>query len=122
VAPDRDYLLGHLLHLRMHECIWQDWERDTQGLLARVARGERVATPFSLMGTPADAATLLAGARTFAESRYPARDNDASAAAMSTPGDATRKLRIAYFCADFRNHATSQLMVRLFECHDRTRF
>jgi len=122
VAPDSDYLPGHLLHLRMHECIWQDWERDTRALLARVGQGERVATPFSLMGTPADAATLLACARTFAESRYPARDNDESAAANAPPGDASRKLRIAYFCADFRNHATSQLMVRLFECHDRTRF
>ena len=122
VAPDRDYLPGHLLHLRMHECIWQDWERDTQGLLARVGQGEKVATPFSLMGTPADAATLLACARTFAESRYPARHDDAPAAANVPPGDAARKLRIAYFSADFRNHATSQLMVRLFECHDHTRF
>jgi predicted O-linked N-acetylglucosamine transferase (SPINDLY family) len=31
-------------------------------------------------------------------------------------------LRIGYFSTDFHNHATSQLMVQMLECHDRTAF
>ena len=32
------------------------------------------------------------------------------------------RLRIAYLSADFHQHATSQLMVQMLECHDRNRF
>ena len=32
------------------------------------------------------------------------------------------RLRIAYLSADFHQHATSQLMVQMLECHDRTRY
>ncbi len=32
------------------------------------------------------------------------------------------RLRIGYLSADFHNHATSQLMVQMLECHDRTRY
>jgi predicted O-linked N-acetylglucosamine transferase (SPINDLY family) len=32
------------------------------------------------------------------------------------------KLRLGYLSADFHEHATAQLMVELFECHDRSRF
>jgi predicted O-linked N-acetylglucosamine transferase (SPINDLY family) len=32
------------------------------------------------------------------------------------------RLRIAYLSADFHQHATSQLMVQMLECHDRSRF
>ena len=32
------------------------------------------------------------------------------------------RLRIGYLSADFHQHATSQLMVQMLECHDRSRF
>lgn len=32
------------------------------------------------------------------------------------------RLRIAYLSADFHQHATSQLMVQMLECHDRSRY
>ncbi|MDM0073661.1 tetratricopeptide repeat protein [Variovorax sp. J2P1-59] len=117
LAPDTDYLRGYLLHLRMHVCRWDGWAGQVNDLLARVTAGERASTPFTLMAAPAPPAALLQCARTFAEDHYPARGD----AVFSRP-DGHRKIRVAYFSADFRNHATSQLMVRLFECQDRNRF
>ncbi|MES2886759.1 MAG: glycosyltransferase [Pseudomonadota bacterium] len=43
----------------------------------------------------------------------------APAAAAAAPG---RRLRLGYASADFHQHATSQLMVQMLECHDRERF
>lgn len=117
LAPERDYVRGYILQMRMHVCRWDDWERSTQDLIDRVDAGERAAVPFSLMATPAPASTLLRSARTFAQDHCPARGD----VAFEKPA-AGRKIRVAYVSADFRNHATAQLMVRLFECHDRSRF
>jgi protein O-GlcNAc transferase len=118
LAPDSDYLRGYRLHARMLVCRWEGWSRLVDETLARVDIGERAAVPFVLMATPASPATLLACARTYAQDHCPAR----AAAVSFKTREAGQKLRIGYFSADFHNHATSQLMARLFECHDRARF
>ena len=33
-----------------------------------------------------------------------------------------KKIRIGYYSADFRKHATSYLLARLFELHDKSKF
>lgn len=117
LAPDKDYVRGYVLQMRMHVCRWKDWELLAQDLIDRVDAGERAAVPFSLMATPAPRSTLLRSARTFAQDRCPPQGD----VSFETP-ESNRRIRVAYVSADFRNHATAQLMVRLFECHDRSRF
>jgi len=117
VAPDTDYIGGYLLHLRMHLCRWDGLFSMLGPLLARVDAGEKAAVPFTLMATPATSASLLAAARTFAADDCPVRPvRDFGPAATG------RRIRVAYLSADFRSHATSQLMAGVFECHDRERF
>ena len=118
LAPDTDYLGGYVLHTKMHLCRWQGWSSRTEDLLARVDAGEKASIPFALMATPAPLASLLACARTFAADDCPPRVTPA----FKKKNDAVQKLRLGYFSSDFRNHATSQLMAGLFECHDRSRF
>ncbi|MES2940805.1 MAG: tetratricopeptide repeat protein [Pseudomonadota bacterium] len=117
LAPDTDYLRGYVLQMRMHVCQWEHWELLAQDLIDRVDAGERAAVPFSLMAIPAPRSTLLRSARTFAQDHCPAHGG----ASFERP-EADRRIRVAYVSADFCNHATAQLMVRLFECHDRSRF
>lgn len=119
LAPDTDYLRGSWLHAKMLACDWDGLEEAWRELETRVERGEKASPPFALFSTPASRAALLACARTYVDDKYPARPLPAP-----TPGAHTRsgKIRVGYFCADFHNHATSQLMARLFECHDRDRF
>ncbi|MDQ0568183.1 protein O-GlcNAc transferase [Variovorax paradoxus] len=119
LPPDTAYGRGHWLYNNMLVCRWSGWERTVADTLARVGAGEKAAVPFSLLATPACPATLLACARTYAQDHYPARAGNTG---FKRPPSERRKLRIGYFSSDFRNHATSQLVVRLFECHDRERF
>ncbi|MDP9920475.1 putative O-linked N-acetylglucosamine transferase (SPINDLY family) [Variovorax boronicumulans] len=118
LPPDTTYGRGHWLYNSMLMCRWSGWERTVADTLARVSAGEKAAVPFSLLATPACPATLLACARTYAQDRYPLRNGTEGFASCPSK----QKLRVGYFSSDFRNHATSQLMVRLFECHDRQRF
>lgn len=47
---------------------------------------------------------------------------DTRRVAFPRPAERPRRLRIGYFSADFHDHATLRLMIRLFELHDRERF
>jgi protein O-GlcNAc transferase len=117
LAPQTDYLHGYMLHAAMSACQWQGWAPRVAKALARVDAGEKAAMPFNLMSVPAGPPTLLKSARTYAQDVYPAQPSPAIKAR-----DPARKLRVAYFSTDFRDHAISHLIVHLFECHDRTRF
>jgi protein O-GlcNAc transferase len=118
LPPDSAYERGHWLYNTMLMCRWSGWAPMVADTLARVGAGEKAAVPFSLLATPACPATLLACARTYAQDQYPQRGGTS----VFASGPSKQKLRVGYFSSDFRNHATSQLMVRLFECHDRRRF
>lgn len=117
LAPDTEYLGGTWLLASMHMVRWDDWAARVGNLQRQVDKGHKAATPFSLFTTPADGATLLRASKIYAQDQYPKQEG-----ASFRLRAAGRKLRLGYFSNDFRNHATSLLMARLFELHDRTRF
>ncbi|MBS0341234.1 MAG: tetratricopeptide repeat protein [Proteobacteria bacterium] len=119
LAPGTPYLQGSLLHARMHVCEWDGLDSLAREIVARIGQGEKASIPFPMLATPADARTLLACARTYALDKHPAQP---APGYPPRDGGGGGKIRLGYFSADFHNHATSQLMARLFECHDRTRF
>jgi protein O-GlcNAc transferase len=117
LAPDTEYLGGTWMLASQYMVRWADWAARVADLQKRVDEGHKAAPPFSLFTTPVDSATLLRAAQIYARDQYPAQET-----APFKSRAAGRKLRVGYFSNDFRNHATSLLMARLFECHDRTRF
>lgn len=117
LAPETPYLQGSLLHARMHACQWSGLEEQVEELVARIGRGEQASVPFAMLATPASAGVLLQCARIYAHDKHPAMP-----APVFAPRSGAAKIRLGYFSADFHNHATSHLMARLFECHERSRF
>lgn len=141
LAPETPDLKGEWLQTRMQLCHWEGLDAALADLLPRAARGERVSAPFPMLATPADSATLLAACRAYALDKYPPMEREVQAAqegladarpavnngagvAAAGDGNGTGnpKIRLGYFSSDFHDHATSQLMARVFECHDRARF
>ncbi len=116
IDPAADWVCGNLLHTRMGLCDWRGIEVAFADLAARIDRGERAATPFTVLAAPLSAMQQRRCAATWvAATAYPtATDRPAP--------PAHQRLRIGYFSADFHSHATSYLMAELFERHDRTRF
>ena len=117
LAPDTDYLAGTWLLAAMYMVQWKDWPARVADLRKRVDEGRKAAPPFSLIPTPIDSATLLRAAQTCVADQYPTQ-----ATPTFKPRTTGRKLRVGYFSSDFRQHAVSLLMARMFECHDRSRF
>lgn len=117
IDPRTHFLLGNCRHARMQVCDWDGFERDKAAIIAALERGEAAATPFvllSLIDSPAlqrRAAEILVRERLSRRSlpsapRHPRHD----------------RIRLGYFSADLRNHATAMLAAGLFETHDRSRF
>ena len=117
LPADTGYLRGYWLHDRMLACRWDGYPLLLQETCNRVLAGEQAAEPFALLPTGAEPAVLLACAKRYARDQAVAAPGPAPASRDVT----ARRLRIGYFSSGFGPHPTSQLIARLFECHDRTR-
>jgi len=119
LAPDMDYLLDNWLHTKLIVCDWDGIDSAAARLFARVAAGERAARPFSILSMTDDPGLHRDAARYWVDVNYGKIAGDVL---MPRQLASAERLRIGYFSADFHDHATAQLMARLFEIHDRERF
>lgn len=122
LAPDFELAAGHLLHCRLRECDWTDYEASLARLLAAVERGALAVAPLWCLDLTDSADLQLACARTFARRRGPRGVTTLRPTAHDSRPGAAGRLRVVYLSADFRDHAVSRLLAGIFEQHDRTRF
>lgn len=118
IDPDHPYALTSQVWAELFACDWREIGPHIAALRAQ-ARGMRVpVSPFMVLGVTDSPIEQLqatqvhlheSGAGPKAPLVRPARSREP-------------RLRLAYLSADFRQHATAQLMTRLFELHDRRRF
>jgi protein O-GlcNAc transferase len=97
-----------------------DWERTAAlgpRLREAVQTGSAVIQPFVLLGYSDDAALQRRCAENYVHRFAPAQ-----APLWVGKSYGHDKIRLAYLSADFHQHPTAQLMVELFERHDRDRF
>ncbi len=115
--PDIPSSHGERLHARMHIADWLDFEPAVARLAARIERGEAAANPFVLLSVCDSPAVQKLAAGNWVRQKCPPND------ALGTLPARTRcdRIRVGYFSADFRAHATSSLTAELFERHDRSR-
>ena len=117
VAPDYEHALGNRFYADQHCADWSAYESHVQQIVAGIAGGRRVVTPFCLLSASDSAGAQRRCAEIACTDAYPA----------STPlwrGEryAHAKIRVAYLSSDLREHAISYLLAGVFEQHDRSRF
>ncbi|HEY0767531.1 MAG TPA: tetratricopeptide repeat protein, partial [Steroidobacteraceae bacterium] len=118
INPNLNWLYGAWLHTKLQLCDWADFESAVTDLTSRIVQGRRATRPFTVLALT-DALSV--------QRRVAEISSDESALAVAAlPPIAMRGrreiIRVGYYSADFHNHATAQLMVGLFELHDRKRF
>lgn len=116
LAPELPWVFGHWLHTRMKLCDWdgldEAWSRLAEGITA----GRPVCEPFVALLAPGSALQQRRCAEIHVQAHWP---RSAPPPRVETTPPA--RLRIGYFSADFREHATAQLVAGLIEAHDRRR-
>jgi predicted O-linked N-acetylglucosamine transferase (SPINDLY family) len=118
LKPDIDWLSGDLLHTEMMICSWSGLEESLEDISKKVLANRKVTQPFLLLALNDDALLHKKSSEINIQSRYPF--NPVLEPILKHPQ--SQKIRVAYFSADFHNHATGYLMAELFELHDKNQF
>jgi len=119
ITIDKNYedLLASYIAAKMQVCDWTSYEIDLKDL--NILLDKKIVTaPFHVLSLFDDPKLHYSVAKSYYESEIPIDD---SLGDLNFP-IINSKIRIGYFSADFHNHATSFLMVNIFELHDRSKF
>ena len=118
IKPDDTIIFGQRLFCRMRACNWRGIAADFDRLVQSIALDNRASPPFLVVATSLSAALQRKNSEIFTQERHPG-----SAVLPPCKGRYEHdRIRLGYFSADFRDHATAYLMAELFERHDRAKF
>ena len=118
LKPDIIFLLGKLLHTKMHLCLWDDLSSMLDELQDKIHNNEKVIPPFPMLGLIDDPELQRKTAEIFVNKHHP-KNHDLPRIALYPKH---KKIRIGYFSADFREHPVAALTAELYEIHDRSHF
>jgi protein O-GlcNAc transferase len=118
LKPDIDWIYGDLLHTKLRICRWSGWMEDSKNIVKKVMAGEKVTPPFVLLAIGDDGTLLKKAAQIFVQNKYSIKPSLPIISRLIKK----KKIRIAYFSPDFKNHPVSLLAAELFEIHNRQRF
>ena len=112
------YLFGDYLHTKFKSAEWFESQEDTERLKVLIDRSMPSVKPFVALGLLDDPPLHKRVAELYVQTRFPLTDTP-TAITTRKPG---KKIRIGYFSADFRNHATAYLIAEMLEQHDKEVF
>jgi len=118
LKPDYKYLPGHILNIKRQMGWWQDDTQSVDEIMRKVGQNELACAPFVFLGL----VDLPSQQRRVAELAVAADYPEKSDLGPILRRERQGKIRIGYYSADFHNHATSYLIARLIELHDREKF
>ncbi len=121
LKPDLDFIKGQFIHQKMFACDWSGLDHDVTEIEADIHAGRRAIDPFAWQGLSTSEESLQLCARIWNEARYP-RPAPLPSRQGETQARGAGKIRIGYVSGEFREQATSHLIVGLFEAHDKARF
>jgi protein O-GlcNAc transferase len=116
-APGHSLALNGLAQVTAALCDWPGAAALTPRLTSDIMAGRSLIQPFVLMGYSDDAALLRRCAENYIHRVAPAQPP-----LCDRKPYCHERIRVAYLSADFHQHPTAQLMIELFERHDRARF
>ena len=118
IKPNLDFMLGSLIYTKLHLCDWKSFDENLKKIEENIIKGNKSITPFAsllLLNSP----SLQ---RKAAEIYFNAKYNSKNIFKSFEERPKNKKIRVGYFSADFRKHVMSDLLIHLFECHDKSKF
>jgi predicted O-linked N-acetylglucosamine transferase (SPINDLY family) len=116
--PDYEFLFGLKLHTQMRICDWYELRSQLISIESALLAGRPVTAPFPVLGLLDSPELQLLSSRTFVDLKSTTVNPDG----VILVNDSDDKIRVGYYSSDFYSHATSYLMIELFEGHDSERF
>jgi predicted O-linked N-acetylglucosamine transferase (SPINDLY family) len=118
LEPNFKFLLGKIFSAKIKLCDWSNYEENLAKIREGLLSNKLVSEPFLLLAAEDSLKLNLEVAKAYVNSAFP---EDKFFSSPKNPCSSER-IKLAYYSADFHNHATSYLMAGLFEMHDRSKF
>ena len=118
LKPDMDYLMGTLLHTKMHLCLWDNLEKNLQELTKKINEGKKVSLPFPILSLIDDPDIQWKMAKINTNHKFP----KSNIFPKISHYHSHKKIKIAYFSSDFRDHPVARLNADIYEIHNRKKF
>ena len=115
--PDNHTSLSQKLYAQAQICDWSTFEKDKQ-YIKNIGSTHHVIPPFCLLFLDDDPEGQLFRAKEYVKKKY----NITPLESVEKPLKKPEKIKLAYFSADFYDHATMHLMSKLFKLHDKNKF
>jgi protein O-GlcNAc transferase len=117
LQPDVDFIFGHIIHGKMQIGFWANYEKDLERVKNNVSNGQRIIHPLNFLSLVDDPYLQQRAAEIYAQSRP-----HGSPHIRELNQQKNKKIRVAYFSADFQNHPVTHLTAELYELHDKDIF
>jgi len=118
LAPDHPYVLGGLAGAVLSGCDLTRWPDFQTQVVGAVRSKTAVIVPLDFLAFCDDGELRRRCSETFVADRVP----QPVAPLWSGKAYNHERIRVGYLSADFRQHATAELIAGLIEAHDRTQF
>lgn len=117
-GTEDEQTFGMLMYTRMRICDWSNYSVHCNDLVRRIEQGEMASVPFMMLAV----SSALTVQRQIAE--LAAAHLHTTIPPLPPPPALPKhkRIRIAYFSADLRNHPVAFLTAELFELHDAEKF
>jgi len=118
IDPEADWVFGDYFNLKQKVADWVDFELGLQKIITQLKAKKKIINPFFFLPLIDDPVLHKLCSEIFSKALdSPHHQLDR----VSTPYQ-NKKIRIAYFSGDFRDHPIGALTSELFELHDRSQF
>lgn len=111
-------LYGFILHSKMKMNDWEDYKIIKNKLEDRIKNNIDFITPFIFLSLTDDLKLQKKNTKKYKEKQF----NLKNYSKIDLKNQKHKRIRVGYYCADFRLHATTHLTTRLFELHNRDKF
>ena len=118
INPKLNYLLSSIIYTKHRICEWNSFDKDLLDLENVILNEKNKINPFLTLSFYESPQLQKTSAEIFVKNEYDVQTNQN----YKFHNQTKKKIRIAYYSADFRNHPMSYLLANLYELHDKNKF
>ena len=116
--PNHPHIKGDIIYAMISVNKWDSYHALLASINKDIFENKLSASPFGYQGVCNDPMLLYLAAKIFSNHKYPPLKNHSNINTRVI----NKKIKIAYLCGEFRQQATSILMINLWENHDKNKF
>ena len=118
IKPNLNFLMGSLIYTKLYLCDWTSFYKNLKILEKMIIERNKSLTPFSSLLFYNSSSLQKKVVEIYLSTKY----NFQNINKLVNKNFKKNKIRIGYYSADFRQHVMSDLLIHLFQTHDKSKF